>query len=227
MRTAEIIDAVLRMRVTDAALLPLLSARTRGVKYIRKAEIATAAPLQKNKNIKAESKIHIVGNDGANLKSVYPHWLPLLQSWLTVGCEIRYLLLEMEDSIFQALHRLRKDNLGSGKLRVYTINNDRPLPKEVRDLVQRWRTFHFAIFENPRQLWIEMNHQPQKTHADNCYFIPTKLAEKPGILDVYKSQFDFVISRAGKLVYEIPLQQKAVGPRRLVRTRGPLLSERM
>jgi hypothetical protein len=51
---------------------------------------------------------------------------------------------------------------------------------DAAPLTRQWRTFHFAVFENEPQLWVEMNQPPGQTEAQDCYyFAPDKATGLP------------------------------------------------
>jgi hypothetical protein len=210
MRTNAIVNLVLSNRDSSAAPYSLMALRAPGVQHLKKAFIATTPFLKDNPDVRRGSKIDIVGYDGPNFGEKYKHWIPVLKTWLETGCDVRYLLLHPGARAKQSLGDLASEfNQCGGKLTVFTVKNKPKPPRAISDLLIHWKTFHFAVFDKPRQLWIETYHAPGKTFAKDCYFFPKAAAARPGILDVYKSQLQTVIAEYSRRL--IPAQDaKAV-----------------
>jgi hypothetical protein len=151
--------------------------------------------------VKRGSVVHIVGNDCANLSGSYTHWMKLLEAWISRGCTIRYLVRSLSTESLQLLSSLAsKRGKNGGRLEVFKIKDLRKARPDMRALLNKWRTFHFVVFENPRQLWIETSHQPGNTYAEDCFFHPKCVAKHLGLIDVYKAQLDLVLRRHGEKV---------------------------
>lgn len=191
------IDAIMRvLEDEDSELesLPVFSLRQPGVVPIPTANIAT--DLKERVEIQRGSRAFIVGYDGPNLSADNYPWIEMLEEWLKKGCEITYLLIKPTERATNALLSLVPSE-AAGKLSVYTVSEPSKDSGSAAEFINQWRTFHFGIFEEPRQLWVEGCHEPGVTVAKDCFFFPKGVADKPGLLDVLKSRFEFVIKTCG------------------------------
>ena len=181
----------------DIFVLPYLHVKnSKGVKYFDVARIATELGAEASRFITEHSRVLIVGYDGPNLsRDDHSYWQDFLTKWLAMGCSVEYLLLgakEMPDSLFAlqmaAVRVMSKGRKGS--LVAHQVDPKKAQDREAVHFCERWRTFHFAVFENPRQLWIEGCHRPGYIEAEDCLYFSPEAAEKLAMLDLLKKQFE-------------------------------------
>ena len=170
-----------------------------GGELISKANIATDLEPRTKAYVQKGSRAYIVGNDGINVSTDNYPWVNLLRQWLEKGCDISYLLQNPEDKTLEKLRSLvQGKDTKRGRLQVFRIDGDAKKDSSTEEYLKQWETFHFAVFENPKQLWIETCHEPGKTWAHDCYYFSPKTAEQTPLLEVYKSRFDHVIENCGE-----------------------------
>ena len=193
MKAFDAIMQILNEKGFEPDTLPFASLHQEGVVSFPVANIATT--LDPNVEIHPDSKAFIVGNDGPNLTAKDYPWIGILGKWLHTGCDINYLLLEPSEKTLDVFRPLLKAN-NPGKLSVYGIDRNAASTEAVA-MIKQWKTFHFAVFENPRQLWVESDHKPQDTEARDCYFFPKEVAKTAGLVDVLKSKFEYILKTCG------------------------------
>jgi hypothetical protein len=190
-------DAILNIldkKGAEQDALPFASLHQAGVQPFPTANIAT--DLEPIVKVHSGSKAFIVGYDGANLSAPDYPWVRILKEWLDAGCDVTYLLLNPSPKSLEALAPLSITKT-SGRLCVYGIDKSKAGSPRTLEMINQWRAFHFAIFEDPRQLWVECDHQPGDTKARDCYFFPEDVAKKPGLPDILKSKFEYVVRTCG------------------------------
>src|SRR5689334_17392407 len=97
-----------------------------------------------------ESKIRILGFDGANVEAstrptqpTYP-WVEILGEWLSGNAELSYLFLMPTAS---TKRELRNARLAHKNLDAYVLDTTVPVPDASdRDFLALFRIFHFALF---------------------------------------------------------------------------------
>jgi hypothetical protein len=163
--------------------------------YLREANIGTDLEPLTRDYIGAGSRVQIVGNDGANIFAKDYPWPGILDLWLSKGCDVDYLLLNPSRYALSVLGKVAGSHLENddGTLAVFQVKGDCSPTKDVADYLRQWERFHFAVFENPKQLWIESCHEPGRTSASDCYYFNPEEAEKSPLLEVYKSRFEYVV----------------------------------
>jgi len=141
----------------------------------------------------------IVGNDGVNARTPDYPWLELLGQWMDNGCQIEYLLVAANDLTISLLTGLNRSH-PKGSLKVCMPDWTRALPKDTEVWLREWRTFHFIVFENPKQLWIECCHRPGELQAERCAFFPEAAAKSTALFDVFRARFKYVTKTGCKEV---------------------------
>jgi hypothetical protein len=96
----------------------------------------------------------------------------LLGDWLRRGASIRYLVQEAGGLItgqrdIEAVRALAAGARG-GSLRLFVLREE----ERESDLAGDAREFHFAVFRNPDQLWLEAEHREGELVAHTCEYVP-------------------------------------------------------
>jgi hypothetical protein len=169
-----------------------------GITFYRCAGIATT--LQEQKDLKSPNDVvKIVGLDGTNVVtgSGYP-WHNILEKWLNRTISVHYFFW-MPNSPTKRL--LKTTALKHSNLRVFVANHQ----AKVTEFQRIFRTFHFVLISEPRQMWIEEQHGPGRTFAENCYFFNTEATHRYD--DLWRSldsSFDQLIAQTGVALPTIP-----------------------
>jgi hypothetical protein len=196
MQTMDIIEGFLNSESPEAYSFSALSLPV-GAEFLPRANIATDLLPRVKDYMRKDSSVDLIGNDGPNLNvpgnPEYP-WFDALVEWAKQGCTIRYLLLDPSPGAQEALARI-KSIVGEGRFNAFKLKKDEKIKGEWADIVKDWERFHFVLFNNPKQLWVETDHQRGDPSASGCYFLPPPLVEKAGIYEVLKSRFDYVVNR--------------------------------
>jgi len=199
MKALEAVRNAIRHTGGEEEVLLDIHFQQEGVTQFPTARIATdLVPRVNAARGKRKSRILILGNDGPNIaKHDYP-WLKDLKNWIQEGCDVSYLLLNPSPA---AIKRLKAEFAGCCNaktgIQIYTIDRANVLPEDAKRLKQ-WETFHFVVFENPSQLWVEGYHASGKTVALDCAYFSPEAAGKSSLPDVLASQFRYMISAYGR-----------------------------
>lgn len=179
-----------------------------GVKRIRTAHIAEdlerIAPIVQN-----GTEICVVGNDGGYVvktsNSETNAWIQVLSGWLKSGGSIKYLLADKPNpNALTILRELPKEDWNKGKLRIFSRDATRTgvAPQKARRYLDQWLTFHFCIFDGPRQLWVERYHAKNADIAHDCAYFPSDAVAKNGLFDILKSRFNLVLESCCREITE-------------------------
>lgn len=164
---------------------------------VDEANIATDLGPKLDKALGGESRLCVVGYDGATLAKKGYVWRGKVAKWLRCGCDVDYLLHTPAPAAIKALRDItRKLPSGSGRLRLFRPKRGAQLTPRLRSTLTEWRTFHFAVSERPPTLWIETNHKTSEPKAFDCYFFPESAARATGLAEVYRHRFDRVARTA-------------------------------
>ena len=163
-----------------------------GVKPLKTAFIATDLGPRAGDHMTKKSHFYVTGYDCPNLHKDYQAWEDFLVKVCKRGCSFTYFLgKENETTIARFKHIAEASKAKPGQIQIFVRNHEgSPLAESYAD---QWKTFHFAIFEDPRQLWIETNHPEGQTEAYDCYYLPPKIAKEEPLLDIFKSRLELVI----------------------------------
>ncbi|MEI8341632.1 MAG: hypothetical protein WCH43_08880 [Verrucomicrobiota bacterium] len=137
-------------------------------------------------------RLDVVGFDGPNIAKLdYPWVSEYLEPWISKGLHIRYLLIKPSDGaktrLTDLIERTKNDE---GTLEVHILDTSKAREMSGCDFAEDWERFHFAVFNDPPQLWIENDHPPGETFAEGCvYFSPEKAKDEP-LHTLLQSQFD-------------------------------------
>lgn len=202
MKIKQALKEVLKSKDDGVIDRPILSLRQRGVVHCRRARIASDLVPKADPNVKAGTKIFVIGNDGPNLdserynKSGRNQWLKALKDWLERGADITYFLLNPQRDALIHLRALTNSK-HQGKLMVYQKADKSDIPLSVRTMFKEWETTHFAIFEQndkPVQFWYESFHKVGETEAEDCYFFPKAAAQASSLPIRYKRALNKILS---------------------------------
>lgn len=172
--------------------------RREGRQFFDDAGIVTR--LEPQVKLTANSVVRIVGYDGPSFTPDYI-WLKTLRQWIDeAGCEVRYLLLAPSECALDGIEQLRGSLLHPERLHVYSIDRNKALDGPTEQLLDEWKTFHFAIIENPDQLWVETNHPVGQKNAKDCFYAPPERAIHSASFVLYRVQFDYIVSEYGVVI---------------------------
>lgn len=146
-----------------------------GGEYHKTAAIATLMAPLVSKNLKEGSRVRVVGNDSPNLCAEDYPWKDHLLNWLERGVKVDYLLTAPSQKSLNVLKQLKEKASDHGDgLRVWFVVDDPStldaLSEVDRQWLERLMETHFAVFENPSQLWLEADHPRESTDANGCVF---------------------------------------------------------
>ena len=194
METIDILRTFLEQDSPETHCFSELAALPTGAEYIPLANIATHLVPRAEKNFQDKPTMDVVGNDGPGLSTPGYPWPDDLKRWLAErNCTTRYLLLNPAPESLNSLKKLKKQK-GGERLSVFVLKKGIELNGEWADIIKQWETYHFAIFDNPRQMWIETKHEPRTTDARGCYFLSPELSHESGVYDVLRERFEYVVN---------------------------------
>jgi hypothetical protein len=172
------------------------------VERLKRARIASNLAPRARRHLGEKTRCYVVGYDCPNLtKRGYTEWEKFLVAACQAGCKISYYLGKTSEPAMQRFHRIATESQARrGQIKVYV--RDREGSRIAESYANQWKTFHFVIFENPRQLWIETNHPQGKTEAYNCYYLPPAKAKNEPLLDLFKSRFQMVVQECAGLQFQ-------------------------
>jgi hypothetical protein len=183
----------------EAEPLPLAEVRRGFTQHFEKATIAHNLREVADPHVKAGSILSVVGNDLPNVSSeAYPWASKYLPEWLERGAEVRYFAIQPSAQALAKLFELTRRFGAKFQVRVLKVTAQGD-PTASR-LAAQWRTFHFAVFENAPQLWVEMNHPAGQTEALDCYyFAPDKAKDMP-LFETCRRRFNWMFEEFGEIV---------------------------
>jgi len=173
-----------------------------GVVFFDRAQIASKLGPRAMENLTESSSFCVVGYDCPNMAKEYGKWQEFLVDVCKKGCCFTYYLGKKDiKGVFDRFDEIAKSSHAKrGQIKVFV--RSRIGSKQAETLANQWKRFHFAIFEKPRQLWIEVDHPEGVTEASECYYFPPKIAEKEPLLDICKSRFETVVNECASLEFE-------------------------
>jgi hypothetical protein len=173
----------------------VLSALTRraGRRIWAKAYIVnTMGPLLA-KHLTPHSSIRVVGADCRYLADK-KKWRETLDSWLSKGCKVQYLISEPHSNAQKVLEELASTHPDSFEFRKILPIGDVQAGEDDKELLKDLLTFHFILGDGPKLMWIEGNHPQCHVEADDCEFVAPKRAERDERYREYSSIFERVWS---------------------------------
>jgi len=171
-------------------------------RYWRRALIADTMPPLVNKYITNESRIDIVGSDLFYLMS-RPNLETRIREWLTKGCCIRYLISKPHDGGIEIIVNLQKDFPDHFQAKEILADQSSPnVNIDILNIINALKTFHFVVFSNPSQIWIEDFHPANTAEAYDCEYVPPKLANIDSRYGEYLSTFDKIWRSYSRVVEE-------------------------
>lgn len=172
----------------------------------RRKNAFIAETMRQFVKINPKSRIKIVGLDGANVGASirkYP-WLGDILEWVQNGSIVEYLLIAPSP----LTKRLLKGELSNKRnsLTVLTIDRQKTMSDSVREKLKVFRTFHFGLFLEPKQLWIEENHFPGVTHATDCaYADESTLRSHTEFFEFLEQTFEQLKNQFGRSLFDEPI----------------------
>jgi len=176
---------------------PDLTLQREGVFNVAKAYIAETLAPNVDKHLGEHSSARIVGYDAGYLQKDGETWFGTLARWLDRGCDIEYLLINphIEPGVKSKLESLAAGR--KGRFVVRTVTDTPPVDPRDKAVIEKWRTYHFCLFANPRQLWVEKNHPIGEYNAYDCSYVPPNVAEELADYRILNSQFSRLYSKYG------------------------------
>lgn len=134
-------------------------------------------------------RIRVVGFDGAYFEKPNNHWFSTLAKWTENGLDLTYLFTgSVCNEAITALQSLAK----TGHVTVYKVRQPQP---QFQKRLARWENFHFVLFDEPKQLWIEGEHLPEAKTATDCeYYSPAAVEKDISLFQSFSNRYDEVIS---------------------------------
>ena len=153
--------------------------------------------------VTGQSTIYIVGHDGAYASSGEKGraWIGYLESWLSKGAVINYILTRPRIDAIKAMEELI--NHESGCFKLYPIfPQDIIRHPQLKDFVADFLEFHPTLLQTAtmgesgdvtRAMWVERFHEVGKTDAYRVKFVPPLDAAVDEKFDEYLERFQSVI----------------------------------
>ncbi len=183
-----------------------------GVVSFEVAHIATDLVPLADRYLTGASRIKIVGADGASVCQENYRWTGDLMRWVELGAHVEYLLLNPGESAIARLSReAEKSRDSEGSLHVIRLDANKAVKNEDAALLQRWQTFHFISFSDPKQLWVEQSH-PAGSVAHDCAYYSPPAAERSAAWDLLTAQFEHVVNTYGECVIHSDDRSRAKQP---------------
>jgi hypothetical protein len=183
----------------EAEPLPFAEARHRYTAHFRRATIAHNLRAVADPFVGGSTTLAVVGNDLPNVAdNGYPWATEFLPQWIDRGLTVRYMALAPSDQALVSL-RLLSERFGE-KFQVRRVRADLQRDALAANLAQQWKTFHFAVFENEPQLWLEMNHPAGQIVAEDCYYFDPSTARDFPLHASCLRRFNFMFDGFGEPV---------------------------
>lgn len=110
---------------------------------------------------------------------------------------VEYALIEPSDSAWKNLKAIESES--NGKIKLYRI----PTPDQIltgnlraRQVVRECEVSHFALIDEPKQIWIEGFHPKEYTEAQAVEYVPPNEAENDPRYLSLKHKFELLKSVA-------------------------------
>lgn len=142
------------------------------------------------------SRIRIIGNDAAYFSKEGNRWYHVLARWKARGCDITYFVMNPGSREVREKLVSLQDAKGQGCFRAFSMGK---IDEESKDaeVAKRWETFHFCLFEDPAQMWVELHHASGEHIAKDCFYYPPDLAGDMADYLLLGFQFDQMLERHG------------------------------
>jgi len=109
-----------------------------------------------------------------NRKFPCADWTEMVRTWLKKGARIDFYFQRMHLLAGQNLRQLQQEN--PDKVSFYNmlgipdgvIINANEKPIKSKTFLNKFKTFHFTLFQNPNQLWLEGTHLPRARFMYDC-----------------------------------------------------------
>jgi hypothetical protein len=172
------------------------------VEPIERARIASDLGPRALEHLRNNSNLFVVGYDCPNLTDPsYTEWEEFLAAACARGCGLTYYFGKKNKALIDRFRKIAETvKARPGQIQIYM--RDHKGQKFSETYAEQWKTFHFAVFENPKQLWIETNHPEGSTVAFNCYYLAPREASNEPLWDVCKSRFEMVTRECASLEFK-------------------------
>ena len=148
-------------------------------------------------HVQRDTVLSVVGNDLPNVAAEdYPWCTQYLPEWLHRGARLRYYALNPSGKALAGLRRLHADFPEQVEVRVPTA--EAAADDQAAQFLRLWQTYHFAVFENVPQLWVETHHPVGEREAKDCYYFPPAHAMEQPLYDLCKLQFNGMFEKFGQ-----------------------------
>ena len=172
---------------------------TENIKFYDEANIATDLVPNVEDHIEyafqqgQKPRIQAIGGDGKYFAKPGNMWSSSLADWGKRGAAIDYLfMLKPCETAVEFLSDLSKD----AKVRTFEYQPERNAGEsQLENHMSLWKTFHYVLFHNPEQLWLEADHPADSLQAYGCqYLSPGAIRNSSDVYsklkDLYESAVD-------------------------------------
>ena len=152
--------------------------------------------------VRAGTTISVVGNDLPSAEDLEYDWLKVvLPEWMGDGAQVRYFALNPSKGAQQNLRDLAA-RFPVGRLMARTIPDELDPTSHEAKLVRLWQRFHFTVFENEPQLWIELDHPPGSMKAFDCkHFNPQQSIGLP-LYEQCRTNFELLFNKGRDFLHQ-------------------------
>ncbi len=164
MRPWSIVALVLAALLAAVFRLVWNAARRECAFPVDRADVADA--LGRLARVRAGTGIDILGLD-LRLLVERAAWRDLIEDWLRKGARVRYLVQEAGEEGRKSLRGLAAGGF-EGTIELFVLKAG----ERESDLALDAKDFHFAVFRDPDQLWLEGSHTADGLVALDCEYVP-------------------------------------------------------
>jgi len=131
--------------------------------------------LQKLVQIQPQTIVSIVEYDLCQFsgREGFADWLGMLESWLEQGADVNLYYQAPDKNSLTRLNTLIQAQGSALSVRDFSRTAEY-VPGGVA-AIEVLQTFHFSLFENPNQLWIEQQHLPGAKRTFDCEYLPKEI----------------------------------------------------
>lgn len=166
--------------------------------HFDEAKIATNLGPAADEYVHAGSLVSVVGYDLPNVTAQDYPWLDRLRTWLGRGARVRYVAQKVSAEALLKLQSLAAEFPGQFEVRALRAGEEAEC--QSHKLVEQWKTFHFVVFENEPQLWVEMYHPEGQCEARECYYFAPSRARQMPLYETCRERFNFMFKQHGEVV---------------------------
>ena len=134
----------------------------------------TYAPLHLAEKAKVESgtEIRVLEYDLSPRGLIFRSydWQKVLNEWLEKGAQVDLFAQTLQGNDLRQTINLMKKHPGLDVYDISRVTIGIDWESNRENLIDGFKDFHFTLFYNPRQLWIERRHQPGKGYMRDCEY---------------------------------------------------------